>query len=753
LIKKELKEYFSFYYILAFFSVLITIFYIICSSPGYGWRDGPELAVTVTYLDIAHSSGFPTYNLLAKILTWLPFGALAFRATIFTALAGGLTIFLLGLLLKQLHDLRDTSPCYLFLLAPLIFFALHQAFFIASTEVEVYSLNTAMILALLLCALRWRQGHGVVWLYIGGFLYGLSCGNHASLALYLPVLLLLTFWTWPDNELRPKSRDHLTRLTLLSIIFLVGLSVYVFLLVRSQTDRLPVDFGRTNTWARFWSHISDAKDKETHFKGLLNYQELFYFLKIHFQNLSSPLFWLGFPFAIWGLRYLWKTYQILSVALVVLIGINSFFFYYWIDGTSAFLPTLVCFFILLGLGLGEFGRVLSNHKVARQVAFAVLALVLVVSCLITIPKRYRESDSQSGFLATEIFWPDLANLPPDAMTIQHSQWFSLLALQHLYVTRPDVVLVSLAGVFHPEFFVPPLPAKMPGVLFPTLADGSLLPVETDNYFSYFIAPNMEAGRPVYLQYGQEIQPVINYMTPEKPFQWVGRLTKDKWMIDKAMENDVYLAYLVWFRNYISQMAVSKDPPLAAKAPAYMIYIVNPIMRLVASRKYYQEAILTAETLLNSFTRPDGTILFPMDVTLNLHAFLANTYRVDKNFLEALKYIKKLISLSPYNPDNYYILGLIYENMGNGEETLAAWRTSTELDKYNVNFFYHYHIALAKYESISAAVKFLEERAQLFKEDNMDNLYKLAIKFRDCLLLPPEEFDVLPGFEDLKENGL
>jgi hypothetical protein len=751
LTKNGIKEILSLNYFLGIFSVVIVLFYIVCASPGFGWRDGPELAVTATFLDVAHPSGFPTYTLLAKVLTWLPFGTLAFRVTIFTALAGGLAIFWLGILLRHLHDREESRPSYLFLFAPLFFYAFHQAIFASSIEVEVYSLNAAMIIGLLLCSVRWRNGHGVVWLYIGGFLYGLSCGNHASLALYLPVLLILTFFTRPENEPPPNSRIHLIRVGLLSLFFLIGLSVYLLLIVRSQTDRLPVDFGRTNTWARFWTHISDAKDNEFHFKGLLNYKEMFYFLKLHFNRLASPIFWLGLPFALWGLKYLWKTYQILSVALVVLIGINSFFFYYWIDGTSAFVPTVVSFFLLLGLGLGQFGRFVSKRPIYRRIASVALIAFVLVSGLTTLPKLYRESDSQSGFMATELFWPDLSNLPPDAVAIHHSQWFTAVALQNLYVARPDVSLLFLSGLIQPEFFTPPVPAKLPGIIFPRRPDGSLLPLDTPNYISYFLVPNMDAGKPIYLQFGDEIEPILVYLTLERPLRWMGRLTKDKWAFENAIKNGEFLTYLQWLRGYFINLAISDDPKLASKAPAYLMYFTSPVFQMVAEKKYYQPAALTVETMLKSFSRPDGSFMFPNDVTLNLHAFLANTYRSAKNYPEALKYANKLVALSPYNPNSYYILGLIYDKLERPEETLAAWLTATELDKYKIGFFYHYHLALAKYKSLDKAIAFLEERAKFFESENMFNLHQLTLKFRDCLLVPPEEIGEMTEIKGMAPN--
>ncbi|MDR2461233.1 MAG: DUF2723 domain-containing protein, partial [Deltaproteobacteria bacterium] len=358
----KIKGFWESDFALVLMALIIAIFYIICSNPGIGWRDGPEFAITPVYLDVSHPSGFPTYNLLAKIFTWLPFGALALKITIFTALAGGASLFLFALLLRTLHNFKD-NPAYLWLFAPLVLFAVDKAVFLSSTELEVYSLNTAFLLVLLFCATKWRMGKGIAWLYSGAFIYGIACGNHAALSLYLPILLMLSIWGGPQNEQdKVNIWSHFKRVGALIPFFILGLSVYLLLIIRSQTNHLPFDFGRTNTLSRFWLHISDAKDAPIHFYGLSGIGNFSYLVKLQFKNLCSPLFWLALPFFAWGLRYLWRTFQILSVALPTLILINFVFFYYWVDGSSAFIPSITVFFLIVALGLGELGRILNSEK-------------------------------------------------------------------------------------------------------------------------------------------------------------------------------------------------------------------------------------------------------------------------------------------------------------------------------------------------------------------------------------------------------
>jgi tetratricopeptide (TPR) repeat protein len=240
---------------------------------------------------------------------------------------------------------------------------------------------------------------------------------------------------------------------------------------------------------------------------------------------------------------------------------------------------------------------------------------------------------------------------------------------------------------------------------------------------------------------------MSYVAPEKPLMWLGRLTKDKWTANKSVKNGAYADYLQWFQRYVAKLATGNDPPLARKAPAYLMYITNPVVRLAVDKKEAKEGIEAVEALLFFFSRPDGTFLFPHDVVLNLHAFLSDSYRREGNYPEAIKYANKLIALSPFIANSYYTRGIIYESLNMPAETLSDWRMATELDKYDVGFFYHYHLALARYKSLDESIRFLEELARTFDQENLFNLRDLSLKFRDCLLVPPEEIGDEPYAPD------
>jgi tetratricopeptide (TPR) repeat protein len=723
-------------------------FYVTFSSPSIGWRDGPEFTVTSVYLDIGHPSGFPTYSILAKIFTWIPLGSIGFRVTLFTALMGAASLFLAALLLKLLHS-RGTEPSALpWLLSPLFLYALDQAVFVSSTELEVYSLNTAFLLLLLYCASRWNSGDGVAWLYAGGFLYGVSCGNHAAMSLYLPVLLLLTFWGEPASETVTGPKRHLVRIGLLALFFLAGLSIYLYLIVRSMTDHLPIDFGRTNTLKRLWMHISDAKDAEFHFQGFIKFGDIVYLAPVQFRNLCSPLlFFLSVPFFLWGLRHLWKRFQILSVSLPVLILINAFFFYYWIDGASAFLPAITAWVLPVCLGLGELGRALRSRRILRPVTASVTAAVIAVSSVLMAIERMDESDAVSGFQSTELYFPDLALMPPESLAVHDNGWFPLASLQYAYSVRPDVSMVLLTGLFFPDLVAMPEPYRMPHAVFPVKPDGNFMSPFEEGFPDAFFSANVKAGRRIFFMYGQMSGPYMPYLLPDDRYMWLAELRQDYQAGIGAIENGLYDRFLERSEAYWERLASGADGPPARKVPTYMYYSVFTVLEYLYANERYLEVTKAIGSFLRIFGNPSSRTFIPYDVYLNFLALRADSFRKAGDDRAALAVLQELISFRPNYPANYLMLGYIHDNLGDGAQTLAAWNQGLKQDPLDYRLIVRYGMALAKYRSLSESHAFLSSKVPLLLKNGMYAEAALISHERDCLLIPPSQPDLndrLPG---------
>ncbi|MEW6732902.1 MAG: DUF2723 domain-containing protein, partial [Acidobacteriota bacterium] len=151
--------------------------------------DSGELILTCTGLGVAHPPGFPLYTLLGNLFTKLPFGSVAARVSFMSALFAALTAVFLALIMLEIsptlaaysQPLRDkkrslgkgtakitersvtlpTSLINLFTwLMPLatgLTLAFSVTLWFYATVAEVYTLNLALLAAIIYIMLRWHR--------------------------------------------------------------------------------------------------------------------------------------------------------------------------------------------------------------------------------------------------------------------------------------------------------------------------------------------------------------------------------------------------------------------------------------------------------------------------------------------------------------------------------------------------------------------------------------------------------------------
>jgi len=130
-----------------------------------------------------------------------------------------------------------------------------RVFWSQSVVAEVYTLNAALTLALLVFALRWREaGRRRDLLAFAGTL-GLGLANHPLAILAGGVLALFMLASHPRAVLAPRALAG-------SLLLLVaGLSLYLYLPIRSAADP-PLNVGNPRTLAGVISHVTRAPYQE-----------------------------------------------------------------------------------------------------------------------------------------------------------------------------------------------------------------------------------------------------------------------------------------------------------------------------------------------------------------------------------------------------------------------------------------------------------------------------------------------------------
>lgn len=195
--------------------------YLATLAPGVYGFDSAELATGAYTLGIVHPSGYPLYLVLSRLFMFLPIGTIAFRANLFSAVLGALTVALLFRLLLRLSGSMFAS------LVGSLSVAFAIGFWRMAIVAEVYTLQTALTVLLMALLVEYTSDRRQRWLLLAGIIYGLSLSNHVSSAMYAPAIAIVVLSTsLRSNWLRIGST--------FAIGLAVGLTPYLYFPLRAS---------------------------------------------------------------------------------------------------------------------------------------------------------------------------------------------------------------------------------------------------------------------------------------------------------------------------------------------------------------------------------------------------------------------------------------------------------------------------------------------------------------------------------------
>ena len=166
------------------------------------------------FLGIEHPPGYPLFTLIGHLFTHLPFGSVAYRVHLASALFGALTGGAAWLCARALIDGR--LPAYLTAFA----LGVSPVFWSQAIIAEVYTLNTFFFLVLVFMALQAcppsapapaspvahpAASRMLPWMAL---VFGLSLSNHYPLMLLVAPAFVILLW--------PLRRELLSRFGMLS---------------------------------------------------------------------------------------------------------------------------------------------------------------------------------------------------------------------------------------------------------------------------------------------------------------------------------------------------------------------------------------------------------------------------------------------------------------------------------------------------------------------------------------------------------
>lgn len=424
-----------------FFSGLIYLFTL---SPSISWIDSGELSVVCYTLGIAHPTGYPLYTLIGRVFSLIPIGTLIFRFNLLSLLFisfSNLILFLFFLNIFELlfQEVKSNLRYYLSLISVFIF-SFTPTLWSQATSIEVYALNsllTSLLLYILILQAKLRAEDKLIksekLSYLFFFLYGLSFGNHLSTFLLFPGFFLLLFIIYQRALLQAK------RVLLSIFFFILGISVYIYLPIRSSYNPL-MNWGDPSSFSSFIRHVTGwqyrvwmfAESSQAFWKNLENYLHLFY---AQFPFYLLPWMLLGFLILLKRNLKLFLSLFLIFI-FTIFYGIN----YEIQDIDPYFLPSFLVAIIWLGCGIAfilEFlyreGKKLSIIKLASIIIFAILSFLNLFF-------NYSKQDQSKNYFVYDYAENILRSAKKDPIILtkiwdHYSPWLYLRFIEN---KRPDV---------------------------------------------------------------------------------------------------------------------------------------------------------------------------------------------------------------------------------------------------------------------------------------------------------------------------
>jgi hypothetical protein len=389
--------------------------YILTLSPTVGLIDSGELAAGCYLLNILHPTGYPLYTMLGRLACLVPVAMVVNRIAVLSAVLAACGVGLFLLLSLRLGASRTVAG------AGALLVGFSFPVWAVAVDVEVYSLTLVLILLLWLAAESAPRGGSLL---VFSYLVGLTLTNHMSAAsTVLGVVLVVVV------EYR---RELARRSPALVLLFLLGLSPYLFLVLRARAGPLLA-----------WDNPRNLTGLVRHITGKQYQVWMFsesYGVMLRNAGRGAALLARSFvyvlvPVVFYGAVVLFRQRRALAVGLMVsAVAAFAYAVNYSIpDIESYYLPCLVALAVFLVVGMEDLARRVGKLRYAVWLA-GVLALAL----------NFQVAGKQGDYVAYDQAMNTLRSAGQNATII--SDWWDVYSpvfyLQHVEHVRPDVCIID-----------------------------------------------------------------------------------------------------------------------------------------------------------------------------------------------------------------------------------------------------------------------------------------------------------------------
>ncbi|NOZ86038.1 MAG: DUF2723 domain-containing protein [Deltaproteobacteria bacterium] len=342
--------------------------YVYTLCPTVYWRDSAEYAWVGPSGGILHSSGYPIYSILIRLLAKLPLHEVAWRVNLASSLSGTLALLVFFFLLKKLKVNMFVA------FAVALHLGFTREFWAYSTTAEVYSLHALFTVSALYVAILAVQSpigeNKYIWLL--ALVCGLSFSNHLTTFLWAPGLAVLI---WPKIKELFLARS-IPGIGLALLAFSAGFLPYAYLLITALGPN-PFNQGDPSNLSRLVAHMLGTQAWGRSF--LFDHATIFRHISTDAVDLwirGTPL---GLLAGIFGFIVMWKKgRKRLTLGLLVLItSVLSFAsMYETSDRAWCLIPVDIALALAAAFFLQEMVQKFS-WKYSHSPVFSIVAMGLV----------------------------------------------------------------------------------------------------------------------------------------------------------------------------------------------------------------------------------------------------------------------------------------------------------------------------------------------------------------------------------------
>lgn len=674
--------------------IFLTPFYLCTMNPAVSVGDSGEFIAAAETLSLPHAPSYPLFSILGKCAVFLnPFSNLAYRVNLVSIFFGVLTAVLIFFLSIQL----SLSPFSALVSALTLFFS--NVLWEHSLTAEVFTLNSFFAALILFCFTLDKKRYPVsVRTALSAFLFGIGMGNHHTLVMVVPAVILLYF-----NEQRgiESFQWHGCFLDLLLALgfFVVGFSVYAFLPIRSLKNP-PIDWSNPETLENFIRVITRADYGSLSLtlgeKLPRNLQSAVGQIQRYTSSLIQDLSIAGFLPAFLGWIFWWKKNRFESVAFGIFFLISGIGFL--ILGNLPFdsqsTGVLPRFYLMSAIPLTlAFAHLLSglDAKFGKLIWISIL-----LPLFLFFHAHGHRTFSRNDFVAYDYGRNLLHTLPRGAVLFMDGgddTFYTLAYLTMAEKRRADLEIHDRGGLIYrnpygDDFRKIPKDVKE---MRRQIVEGAFLGVRPLFYATF----NRQA-----LTKADLVQRGILYRAYPKGMKPEDGTEKSLWEIYsergiyETLDRPYRLRALIPLYPYLQALQMDSDLRYFRRAADFgtdILWMQSNIPLELAMKAF----VLTNQ---NKTAEAESIYHFIVDIDpnfANAYSNLGVLAEKRNDFLQAESYYRKAMELDPNNAEVYYNLGVLYWKQNRWQEVVSMFQKTLQLNPNHPSAGRYLYMAIQK----------------------------------------------------------